>query len=159
MVRKKLNVKYAKMCIDLANQAYEGDKDVPFACIIVLNNTIVAKAKNCARKGDITKHAEILALQEAQKILGKSDLSGCTLYSNVEPCPMCSFMIRELKVSKVCFSLSSPLMGGFTKWPILQDMSLASITPFGKPPEIVKGILAKEAKRDFDKLGWVVFEQ
>ena len=152
------DVKYAKMCIKLANQAYEEDHDLPFACVIVRNNTIVVQAKNHARSGDVTKHAEVLALQEAQKILGSNDLNGCVLYSNVEPCPMCSFMIRELKVSKVCFSLSSPVMGGYTKWPILQDMSLAEITPFGNPPEIVKGILSGQARKDFDKLGWVVFD-
>ena len=31
----------------------------------------------------------------AQKALGTKDLSGCTLYTNVEPCAMCSFPIRE----------------------------------------------------------------
>jgi len=158
MVQRKQDIKYTKMCIGLANQAYEEDNDVPFACIIVYKNKIIATAKNCTRKGDVTKHAEVLALRDAQIVLGKSDLSGCALYSNVEPCPMCSFMIRELKISKVCFSLSSPLMGGYTKWPILQDVSLAKIAPFGNPPEIVKGILSKEAKKDFDKLGWIVFD-
>lgn len=158
MEQRKQDVKYAKMCIELANQAYEEDDDLPFACIIVINDTVVVTAKNHARKGDVTKHAEILALQEAQKILGCNDLHGCILYSNVEPCPMCSFMIRELKISKVCFSLSSPMMGGYTKWPILQDISLAEISPFGNPPEVVKGIMLKEARKDFDKLGWVVFD-
>ena len=71
---------------------------------------------------------------------------------------MCSFMIRELRIAKVCFSLSSPLMGGYTKWPILQDRSLAEIAPFGNPPEIVKEILSREAKKDFEKLGWIVFD-
>lgn len=146
------------MCIELANRAYQEDSDLPFACIIVCNGSVVVKAINNAKSGDVTRHAEVLALQEAQKTLGTSDLSGCTLYSNVEPCPMCSFMIRELKISKVCFSLSSPKMGGYTKWPILQDVSLAEITPFGNPPEVVRGILSKEAKKDFDTLGWVVFD-
>lgn len=155
---REQDLKYAKMCIELANQAYEKDCDAPFACVIVQNNKLVVKAKNHIRNGDVTKHAEIIALQKAQKILGNSDLSGCVLYSNVEPCPMCAFMIRELKISKVCFSLSSPKMGGYTKWPILQDASLAEITPFGKPPEIIEGILSKEAKKDFDKLGWFVFD-
>lgn len=153
------DLKYAKLCIELANQAYETDNDLPFACIIVRDDAIIVRAKNRVRSGDATKHAEVLALQDAQKILGSSDLSGCTLYSNVEPCPMCSFMIRELKVSKVCFSLSSPVMGGYTKWPILQDVSLADITPFGHPPKIIKGILSDEAKKDFDKLGWIVFDE
>lgn len=146
------------MCIKLANQAYSLDNEAPFACVIVANNKIITQAKNQAKRGDVTKHAEVLALQEAQRIRNNSDLSNCILYSNVEPCPMCSFMIREFRISKVCFSLSSPLMGGYTRWPILQDISLAGVTPFGKPPEIVKGILLKEAKKDFDKLGWVVFD-
>lgn len=146
------------MCIKLANQAYKEDNDVPFACVIVGSNTVITKAKNRVKKGDVTKHAEILALQEAQKILRSDDLSGCTLYSNVEPCPMCSFMIRELKISRVCFSLSSPLMGGYTKWHILQDKSLSEVVPFGEPPEIIKGILSREAKKDFDRLGWSVFD-
>jgi hypothetical protein len=38
-------------------------------------------------------------------------------------------------------------------------MSLARITPFGNPPEIVKGILSGQAKKDFDKLGWIVFDE
>lgn len=159
MEQQEQDTKYAKMCIELANQAYEEDHDFPFACIIVRNGAIVVKAKNRVKSGDATKHAEVLALQNAQKILGTSDLNGCTLYSNVEPCPMCSFMIRELNISKVCFSLSSPKMGGYTKWPILQDVLLSEITPFGNPPEIVKGILSKEAKKDFDTLGWVVFDE
>lgn len=152
------DIQYIQKCIELANEAYEKDNDLPFACIIVRNGAIVVVAKNHARSGDVTNHAEVLALKDAQNVLGVSDLSGCILYSNVEPCPMCSFMIRELKVSKVCFSLSSPMMGGYTKWPILQDASLSEITPFGSPPEIVKGILSKEAKKDFDTLGWSVFD-
>lgn len=158
MESRKQDSKFAKMCIKLANQAYEADHDLPFACIIVRDNKIVVTAKNHVRNGDATKHAEVLALQQAQRVLGSSDLSGCVLYSNVEPCPMCSFMIRELKISKVCFSLSSPIMGGYTKWPILQDMSLTEIAPFGDPPEIIKGILSEEAKKDFNKLGWIVFD-
>ncbi|MCC7304456.1 nucleoside deaminase [bacterium] len=159
MIEKNFDKEYIKKCISLANQAYNVDKDVPFACIIVRKDEIVAIAKNRATKGDITRHAEILAIQEAQKILDSSDLSECTLYSNVEPCPMCSFMIRESRIAKVCFSLSSPKMGGYSKWPILQDEALGHIYPFSKPPKIVKGILKHEAKRDFEKLGWVVFSE
>lgn len=158
MGKRTHDTKYIHMCIELANQAYEKDNDLPFACVIVRDNKIVVTAKNHAKSGDVTKHAEVLALKEAQNVLGSSDLSGCVLYSNVEPCPMCSFMIRELKISKVCFSLSSPMMGGYTKWPILQDISLSKITPFGKPPDVIKGILSKEAKKDFDALGWSVFD-
>ncbi len=36
---------------------------------------------------------------------------GCTLYSNVEPCAMCAFPIRETRISRVVFAISSPMMG------------------------------------------------
>lgn len=149
---------YLRKCIRLANKAYIVDGDTPFACIIVKDNKIVSKTKNSCMKGDKTQHAEILALKEAQKVLNSDDLSNCILYSNVEPCPMCSFMIRELRISKVCFSLFSRAMGGYSKWPILQDESLGKITPFGRPPKVVSGLLANEAIKDFEKLGWSVFE-
>lgn len=158
-MEKERDIFYTQKCINLANQAYVEDQDTPFACIIVLKNRIVAKAKNCSQRGDITKHAEILALKKAQKKLNTDNLSNCSLYTNVEPCPMCAFMIRELKISRVCFSLTSKKMGGYSKWPILQDKSLSKITPFGKPPTIIKGILLGEAIKDFKKLGWSVFNQ
>src|SRR3974390_2160285 len=66
-------------------------------------------------------HAEIVALAAAG---GPGKLQRHTLYSTVEPCPMCSFMARQCQVSRVVFGLWSPLMGGYTHWPILQDTKL-----------------------------------
>ena len=101
------------------------------------------------QSADITRHAELAAISEAQKILGRADLSGCTLYSIVEPCAMCSFAVRETSIGRVVFSISSPIMGGLSKWNVLRDVELSHALPevFGPVPEVVVGLLRQEAEK------------
>jgi len=115
--------RFIKRCIELAQEALN-DGDNPFGSVIVKDGKIIAEARNSAMHDDITDHAEIIAMRKARKVLGSSDLSDCTLYSNCEPCPMCSFMIREQKLKEVVFALRTPHMGGYTRWDILQDQGL-----------------------------------
>lgn len=96
-------------------------------------------------------------MQAAQKIRKTHDFSDCTIYSNFEPCPMCSFMMRELKFGAVVFALTSKDMGGYSRWPILQDNVISNYTPeFGPPPKVLVGILQEKAKKQFDDAGWTV---
>jgi tRNA(adenine34) deaminase len=135
--------KFLQKCIELSEQSLKRG-GAPFGALIVKDNEIIANSINNAQNR-ISDHAEILVLDKAHKKLGTSDLSSCALYSNCEPCPMCSFMAREYKINKVVFSVTSPLMGGFSKWNILQDKGLAKMPNFfGKPPEIVAGFLEEE---------------
>ncbi len=76
-------------CIELSKTA-ANDGEFPFACVIARDGKVVVETTNrVARDGDVTRHAEIVAVSMAQKALGTKDLSGCTLYTNVEPCAMC----------------------------------------------------------------------
>jgi len=62
-----------------------------------------------------------------------------------EPCPICSFMIREYKISRVVFALPSLYMGGYSKWKILQDTDLTKFNLFfGKPPEVIGSFMEDE---------------
>lgn len=62
----------------------------PFGCVIVKNNEIVAKGHNTVLKcNDPTAHGEIVTLRKAGTALNNYDLSGCELYTNAFPCPMC----------------------------------------------------------------------
>jgi tRNA(adenine34) deaminase len=59
----------------------------------------------------------------------------------------------------VVYALSSPVMGGFSKWNILRDDEMSGRMPqiFAAVPEVVSGVLAHEAQlawRDWNPLAW-----
>jgi tRNA(adenine34) deaminase len=102
-------------------------------------------------------------ISEAQKALGKMRLRNCTIYSNAEPCPMCSFPIREARISRVVFAIKSPIMGGFSRWNVLRDAELSNTMPeaFAEPPEVVSGLLARGAEaawNDWNPLIWKIIK-
>jgi tRNA(adenine34) deaminase len=148
-------------CIALSKTAAQ-EGEFPFACVIAKGDAVVVETTNrVARDGDVTRHAEIVAVSLAQKALGSKDLSGCTLYTNVEPCAMCSFPIRETRISRVVYAIGSRLMGGDSKWDVLGDPELARVMPeaFGDTPEIVRGYMrhdAEKAWRTWNPLIWGV---
>ena len=136
-------------CIALSRQAVD-EGEYPFACVITKDDQIIVEATNrVAREGDITRHAELLAVSEAQRKLGSKKLKGCTLYTTVEPCPMCSFPIREARISRVVYAIRSPLMGGHSRWNVLEDGVLSAKMPeaFGAPPKVLTGVLRREAEK------------
>lgn len=62
----------------------------PFGCVIVKDGQTIASSKNHVLKNnDPTAHGEIMTIRQACKKLGTYDLSGCELYTNAYPCPMC----------------------------------------------------------------------
>jgi tRNA(adenine34) deaminase len=146
-------------CIELSRVAARKG-EYPFGTVIALNGQIVAEAINSTiRDGDVTRHAEIIALSRAQKTGGRERLRRYTLYSNIEPCAMCAYCIREAWVSRVVYALGSPVMGGLSKWNILRDDGLSDRIPeiFGAVPEVLSGVLLQEAQqawRDWSPLAW-----
>src|SRR6266702_242830 len=104
-----IDFRMMRRCIELSRTAtIHGE--FPFAALISSNDeNVVAEAANrVSRDGDVTRHAELLAISEAQKVLGRTDLSDSSIYSNIEPCVMCSFPIREAGIRRVAFALRSP---------------------------------------------------
>jgi len=134
--------------------------ELPFAAVVCRDGVIIAEATNqVSRDGDVTRHAEIVAVSRAQQAIGNTDLRDCTLYSTVEPCPMCSFPIRETRISRVVYAISSPMMGGASRWNVLSDDHISNRMPeaFGPPPEVVTGVLSKEAASVWRKWNPVVW--
>lgn len=150
--------KYIKRCIELSKEAIkEGDN--PFGALIANEDGILVESKNKIKENDVTNHAEIMVMRKAQKMKETDDLSNYTIYSNCEPCPMCAFIMRELKFKRVVFAIKSPWMGGYTKWNILEDKDLLKFKPiFTDPPEVISGVLEEKAKKVFKKAGWTMQE-
>jgi tRNA(adenine34) deaminase len=146
-------------CIELSRMAV-AKGEYPFATVIACDGQILAESTNTTiRDADVTRHAEIIALSQAQQAIGREQLRRSTLYSNIEPCAMCAYCIREAWVGRVVYALGSPVMGGHSKWNILRDRGLSSRLPgvFGAVPEVVSGVLLEEAQqawRDWSPFAW-----
>jgi tRNA(adenine34) deaminase len=129
-------------CIELSRLCAAAG-ELPFGSLIARRGEMIAEAINeSARVADESRHAEILAIARARRLLGDEELRKCTLYSTVEPCPMCSFCIRAAGIGRVVFALGSPKMGGLSQWNILGDNRWLL---FGPGPELVAGVSADDA--------------
>lgn len=78
--------------------------DIPIGCVITIKNEIIAKSHNLVEKSkNSTFHAEILAIHKAMKIIKEKYLREATLYSTLEPCPMCAGAIVLSKLKRIVF--------------------------------------------------------
>lgn len=76
--------------------------DCPVAAIVVHDGQVVGVgSNNVATTGDATGHAEIQAIRDACARLGSARLDGCTLYSAMEPCPMCCWALKEAGIRRL----------------------------------------------------------
>src|SRR5262245_13404223 len=146
-------------CVALAESARQGG-EYPFAAVIARRGEFICESLNMVRvEGDVTRHAEMVAIASAQKKLRATSLDDCTLYSTIEPCAMCSYAIRETRIGRVVFSLRSPVMGGHSRWKVLTDSNLSSALPevFARPPIVLSGYLQHDVQAIFRKrnpLSW-----
>jgi len=136
-------------CIELSKSSGRSG-EYPYAAVICRHGEIVAESINrVSHERDVTRHAEIVAISLAQKALATVSLDDCEIYVNAEPCAMCSFAIRECRIRRVVYGLSSPHMGGTTKWNVLPDTDLSDSMPevFAPPPEIVSGFMEQDVEK------------
>jgi len=89
---------FMRQALELAAVAdKEGDMGV--GALIVRDGRIVGRGRNRIHtRSDPLVHAETDAIADAVKALGTDDLSGCTLYTTMEPCPMCAGALLNTKV-------------------------------------------------------------
>jgi len=81
--------------------------------VIVADKQIIARAHNQTQLlGDVTAHAEMLAITAAASYLGSKYLTDCTLYVTLEPCPMCAGALKWAQVGRVVYGASDD-KGGF----------------------------------------------
>lgn len=106
-----MNPDYMLKALKLAKTS---DKDIPIAALIVKNGKIIAKGVNKReRKQNTVNHAEIIAIQRANKKLNSWHLNDCEMYVTLEPCPMCASAILQARISKLYFGAYDLLTGSF----------------------------------------------
>ncbi len=108
-----------------AARAYEAG-EVPIGAVVVREGRIVARAFNQVELlKDATAHAEMLAITQAEELVGDWRLTDCTLYVTKEPCPMCAGAIVHVRLARVVYGvgdLKAGAAGGVMN--LLQSPSL-----------------------------------
>ncbi len=121
--------------------------EVPVGAVIVRGGEIIARAHNLREHaGMATAHAELLAVEQACRMVGGWRLTDCTLYVTLEPCPMCAGTLINARVGRVVFGAKDARAGAMGS--ILQ----INAYPFNHKIKITSGVLGARCAtllRDF----------
>ena len=133
---------YMRRCLELGEiAALAGDTAV--GALIVRGDAVVGEGLERTRATrDPSAHAEVEAIRQACPHLETLDLTGCSLYSTVEPCVLCGYAIRRTGIAHVVYGVPAGQAGAFTSsYAILADHNLEG---WPKVPEVTGGVLADE---------------
>ena len=131
--------KWMKIALEEANSAFSVG-EIPVGAVVVdEEGNLLACAHNLCEANQLpTHHAEILAIEAACRKKGTWRLSDCTVYVNLEPCPMCMGAMIHSRVKRVVFGAPDPRAGAAGS---LIDFSEY---PMESSPEVIGGVLAEE---------------
>lgn len=111
LFRVERDCKFMQEAIRLAEQA-KALGEIPIGAVIVRDDQILCGAYNLRETRKMaTAHAELLAIEEACRILGGWRLPRCTLYVTMEPCPMCAGAIVNARIERVVYGAKNHKAG------------------------------------------------
>lgn len=128
--------------LDQARQA-AARGEVPVGAVVVLDGQIIAAAGNeTLANGDITAHAELVAIRRACATLGTTRLTDCDLYVTLEPCTMCAGAISHARLRRLYFGASDEKGGA-----VHSGVRFFEASTCHHAPETYSGIGEAEAAR------------
>jgi tRNA(adenine34) deaminase len=115
--------------------------EVPVGAVAVLDGRIVGRGANAReRDHDPTAHAELTAVREAARSLGRWRLTGVTVYVTLEPCAMCAGAMVLARIDRLVYGASDPKAGAAgSLMDLAQDPRLNHRFP------VERGLLGEEA--------------
>lgn len=103
--------KYMRAALAEAQEAQRRG-EIPIGAVVVADGRIIARAYNQTEMlGDVTAHAEMLALTAAAGAVGGKYLDTCALYVTVEPCPMCAAALRWAQLGTLVYGAGDEKRG------------------------------------------------
>ena len=140
---------FMKEALKEARKAYKKE-EIPVGAVIVKNGEIIARAHNLREtKHSSIAHAEILAIEKANKKTGAWRLEDSEMYITLEPCMMCMGAIINSRIKKIYIGTLDPKTGSCQSVINIDDYK------FNHVVEIETGILKEECEyilKDFFKM-------
>ncbi|MDF7627137.1 tRNA adenosine(34) deaminase TadA [Lactobacillaceae bacterium L1_55_11] len=115
--------------------------EVPIGAVVVYNNQVIARGHNLRETDQLaTAHAEILAIEAANRALGSWRLENTALFVTLEPCIMCAGAIINARIPAVYFGAVDPKAGATVSlYQLLADQRL------NHQVQVVSGVAAEES--------------
>ena len=129
----------------------EPEGNIPVGSVVVRNGEVIGSGHNEARSGpDATAHAEVQAIRDACRRQATWDLTGATLYTSMEPCPMCCWAIVEAGIGRLV--LGARHEGMREHAPVgrvdYHDYSVETLMDLtGRAIEVVTGVRTRECEQ------------
>lgn len=143
---------YIRRCIEVAEAAVaHGNR--PFGAVLVdSRGRVVLEAENTvATDSDCTGHAETNLVRTASQRFDHDHLSGCSVYTSTEPCPMCAGAIYWSGVHRVVYGCSAEtlfeLLRERGERPPLRLSCREVLASGGRTIEVIGPLLEEEARR------------
>ncbi len=148
---KNIDKKFMLIALKEARCAYKKN-EIPVGAVVALNEQIVSKAHNLnITLKDPTAHAEILALRKAAKKLKNYRLNECTLYTTLEPCPMCAGAMVYARIKRLVYATDDPKAGACKS-----VLNIVNNNKLNHQIEVTSGVLKEKSekllKKFFQKL-------
>jgi tRNA(adenine34) deaminase len=106
-----LDEHFMRLALREAERALEHE-DVPVGAVVTHHGEVAGLGRNERElRQDPTAHAEVLAIREAARALGRWRLLDCVLYVTLEPCAMCAGAIVLARVPRVVYGATDPKAG------------------------------------------------
>lgn len=123
-------------------EAKQGDS--PYGAVIVKDNQVIAKGHNTVKRdSDPSAHAEITVIRSLTKKNNNPSLTGYTLYTTGEPCPMCATACIWTGISEIIFGASIQDLIALNQSQV--DISCEAVIAKGfRKIKVVKGVLKEK---------------
>ncbi len=101
---------FMELAIKEAEKSFK-EGGIPIGAVLVKDNEVISRGHNRLIQNDsVILHAEMDAIENAGR-LNYEDYIGCTLYTTLSPCPMCSGAIILYNIPRVVIGENTTLMG------------------------------------------------
>ncbi len=121
-------------------RAAAADGEVPVGAVALHDGLVVGRGANRRESArDPTAHAELLAIQEAARTLGRWRLTGVTLVVTLEPCAMCAGAMVLARIERLVYGAADPKAGAAGSL-----MNLCADARLNHRLEVIPGLRAAE---------------